>query len=130
MSTNTPITSKSFSFSMPRLLISVESLAIFVAACVFYAQQQFNGWIFLLLLLTPDLSMVGYLANKSAGAMLYNIVHTYTLPLILIGLSLAFTWGLGLQLGLIWLAHNSMDRTVGYGLKYQSGFKDTHLSRI
>jgi hypothetical protein len=34
------------------------------------------------------------------------------------------------QIGLIWLAHIGVDRTVGYGLKYPSGFKDTHLQRV
>jgi hypothetical protein len=31
---------------------------------------------------------------------------------------------------LIWFAHISMDRTVGYGLKYPTSFKDTHLERV
>ena len=33
-------------------------------------------------------------------------------------------------LGLIWIAHIGMDRMLGYGLKYASGFADTHLGRI
>ena len=28
------------------------------------------------------------------------------------------------------LAHTGMDRAVGYGLKYPTGFSDTHLGRI
>jgi hypothetical protein len=35
-----------------------------------------------------------------------------------------------LALALIWLAHIGFDRMLGYGLKYQSGFGDTHLGRI
>ena len=35
-----------------------------------------------------------------------------------------------LALGLIWIAHIGMDRMLGYGLKYASGFGDTHLGRI
>lgn len=31
---------------------------------------------------------------------------------------------------LIWIAHIGFDRTLGYGLKYDSGFKFTHLGRI
>jgi Domain of unknown function (DUF4260) len=34
------------------------------------------------------------------------------------------------QVGLIWLAHIGIDRVLGYGLKYPTGFKDTHLSRV
>jgi hypothetical protein len=29
----------------------------------------------------------------------------------------------------VWTAHIGVDRAVGYGLKYPSGFGDTHLSR-
>jgi hypothetical protein len=31
---------------------------------------------------------------------------------------------------LIWLAHIGLDRALGYGLKYGSGFRDTHLGRL
>ena len=33
-------------------------------------------------------------------------------------------------LALIWAAHIGFDRALGYGLKYPSGFGDTHLGRI
>ncbi|HLA02836.1 MAG TPA: DUF4260 family protein [Aestuariivirga sp.] len=29
-----------------------------------------------------------------------------------------------------WLAHIGLDRAIGYGLKYASDFRDTHLGRI
>lgn len=38
--------------------------------------------------------------------------------------------GLVLSLCLIWLAHIGMDRMLGYGLKYPTDFKDTHLGRL
>lgn len=31
---------------------------------------------------------------------------------------------------LIWIAHVGMDRALGYGLKRDTGFRDTHLGRI
>ena len=34
------------------------------------------------------------------------------------------------QIALIWLAHIGVDRLLGYGLKYPTGFKDTHLQRV
>ena len=39
---------------------------------------------------------------------------------------------IGMLLGLasIWAAHIGFDRMLGYGLKYTSGFNDTHLGRI
>jgi hypothetical protein len=35
-----------------------------------------------------------------------------------------------LKPSLIWLTHIGMDRAVGNGLKYPTGFKDTHLQRV
>jgi Domain of unknown function (DUF4260) len=35
-----------------------------------------------------------------------------------------------MAVALIWFAHIGMDRTVGYGLKYPTSFKDTHLQRV
>ncbi|RKQ33951.1 DUF4260 family protein [Oceanobacillus halophilus] len=32
--------------------------------------------------------------------------------------------------GLIWTAHIGMDRMIGFGLKYPTAFKDTHIQRI
>ena len=33
-------------------------------------------------------------------------------------------------LALIWLSHIGFDRLIGYGLKYETAFKDTHLQRV
>jgi len=37
---------------------------------------------------------------------------------------------LAISLALIWFSHIGMDRLVGYGLKYPTAFKDTHLGRV
>jgi len=37
---------------------------------------------------------------------------------------------LALALAFIWLAHIGMDRLFGFGLKYPTDFKDTHLGRV
>src|SRR5688572_30969810 len=116
--------------SLPRLLLSIEGVALFAAALALYAMRGYNGWMFALFLLAPDLSMVGYLINPRTGAAAYNTVHTYALPIALGIASLVFGWSLGMQVALIWLAHIGMDRTMGYGLKYPTAFKDTHLDRI
>jgi hypothetical protein len=34
-----------------------------------------------------------------------------------------------LPYGLIWIVHIGMDRMLGFGLKYPTGFKETHLQR-
>ena len=114
----------------PRVLLRLEGAAVLALAVAGYRASGGNWWLFALLLLAPDLAALGYLAGNRVGAATYNLVHTYVLPLALLGYGL---WGaspLALSLALIWLAHLGMDRAVGYGLKYATAFKDTHLGRV
>jgi hypothetical protein len=39
-------------------------------------------------------------------------------------------WPVAGSIALIWLAHIGIDRALGYGLKYTTGFGFTHLGRI
>ena len=115
---------------MPRVLLQLEGAVLFFSMVILYINQQGSLLLFLLLILAPDLSMLGYLANARIGSVVYNSVHIYLLPVLLLAISLATGSVLGLQIGLIWLAHIGMDRTVGYGLKYPTVFKDTHLQHV
>lgn len=114
----------------PKLLLHVEGGAICFATCVIYHYLHGSWLWFAALLLVPDISMFGYMINKKVGAMAYNFVHTYTVPIFL---SLVL-WLVGqtsqVWLALIWMAHIGFDRLLGYGLKYETAFKDTHLNRV
>lgn len=114
----------------PKPLLQVEGGAVLLAACFFY-QLLHGGWLwFAVLFLTPDVSMLGYLAGGRIGAMTYNFVHTYTVPIFL----LLALWFFGqtsyIWLAVIWVAHIGFDRLLGFGLKYETAFKDTHLNRV
>jgi Domain of unknown function (DUF4260) len=114
----------------PLTLIRLEGLAAAVVAAVVYARIGGSWLIFVLLFLVPDLSMLGYLRGPRVGAAIYNLAHTYLAP-ILLGASGVFTQQtLVLSLALILFAHIGIDRLLGFGLKYPSGFKDTHLQRL
>jgi hypothetical protein len=84
--------------------------------------------VFAVLFFAPDVSFAGYLAGPRVGAALYNVAHSYVAPLALATTLLAL--GAGPNLVLVWAAHIGFDRALGYGLKYPSGFGDTHLGRI
>ncbi len=114
----------------PRIILMLEGAAL-LAACVYaYAQLGYSWWLFAALLLAPDLGMIGYLRNAKTGAWLYNALHVTALPLALGVVGFAFAHPLTIALALIWLAHIGMDRMLGYGLKYETAFRDTHLGRI
>jgi hypothetical protein len=85
--------------------------------------------VFAALFLVPDLSLAGYLAGVKIGATVYNIVHTLTGPVALIGYSIFAMHLRLLPYGLIWTAHIGMDRMLGFGLKYATRFNDAHLQR-
>ena len=115
---------------LPRRLLHVEGLTVLVAAVALYFHLD-HGWLALVLLfLAPDLSMLGYLGGPRIGALAYDTVHTYALPVALGLVGVLGDVGTATQLALIWVAHIGFDRLLGYGLKYPTGFKDTHLQRV
>ena len=115
---------------MNRILLHLEGLAVLLFSLYLYSDFQFSWVLFIVLIFAPDVSMVGYLINKKVGAVLYNFIHTYSLALLVIVCGLLFSNQLVLALGLVLTAHIGMDRMLGYGLKYPTDFKDTHLNRV
>ena len=117
-------------FSRPGILLRVEGASVFALSALFYRSSGARWWIFFLLFLWPDLSMLGYLVSVQIGSRLYNLVHTYIFPLVLAAVSLNQHKAGLLSFALIWLAHLGWDRALGYGLKYPTFFKDTHLQHV
>lgn len=115
---------------MNRLLIKLEGFTVGALGTYLYFSNGFSWVLFLLLLFLPDVSMVGYAINQKIGAYVYNAAHTYITPLLLVflGIFLSIDWLL--MASFIWLVHIGMDRMLGYGLKYETGFKDTHIQRL
>ena len=74
--------------------------------------------------------MLGYVAGPVAGRAAYDAVHTYVAPVALAAIGVLADSDVAVQVGLIWAAHIGIDRAVGYGLKYRTGFTDTHLQRV
>jgi Domain of unknown function (DUF4260) len=112
------------------ILERLEGLALLAASITVYAITAPNWILFALLLLTPDLAMVGYLRGPRLGAIAYNLAHLKILPLALGIVGLMTSNTLEIQLALIWFAHIGMDRAAGYGLKLETGFSDTTLGKI
>lgn len=114
----------------PALLLKLEDALVFTAILILYSRLHLSWLVFAVLFLTPDLSMLGYLAGPRTGSATYNFAHTYTLPLLLLAVALYRNTGVLLAISLIWNAHIAIDRVLGYGLKYPTHFKDTHLQHL
>jgi hypothetical protein len=113
---------------VPNLVLRVEGAVLLVAAATAYAWIGADWGLFALLFLVPDVFMLGYLRGPRLGAILYNAGHSTILPFLTIGLGLMSPERAALAVGLIWTAHVGFDRALGYGLKYATGFRRTHLS--
>jgi len=113
-----------------KTILKLEELGLFLFGIYLFSQLNYAWWWFPALILVPDFSMAGYLTGNKTGAWLYNFIHhrALAIAIYLVGIYCA---NVLLQLvGIILFSHASMDRIFGYGLKHESGFKDTHLGTI
>ena len=115
---------------LPAILLRLEGAGLFAGAIVLYFHADYQWWLFLALLLAPDVSAVGYLFGPRVGAAIYDAGHLDAFPIALAVVGVVTGDDVCIKLGLIWLAHIGMDRAVGYGLKYPTHHKDTHLQRV
>ena len=114
----------------PAVLLRTEGVALLALSVLLYWVNGESWLLFGALLLAPDLSILGYLAGPSVGAAIYNEFHTYAMPAVVGALGMVLASPMAVALALIWCAHIGVDRTVGYGLKYPTSFRDTHLQRV
>lgn len=108
-------------------LIKIEEAAMFGFSIFLFAQTDFAWWWYIVLILTPDIGMLGYVAGNKIGAFTYNLFHHKAVAIII----LCFGWYLSNEwmelAGIILFGHASLDRIFGYGLKYNDSFQHTHL---
>jgi hypothetical protein len=117
-------------FGPVRIWLRAEGFAVVALSVLLYRISGWSWWIFLALLLTPDLSMLPYLISPKVGGASYNIVHSYFLPLVLATVAVALGRAGMLPCLYIWMAHIGLDRLLGYGLKYPTAFGRTHLGNL
>lgn len=112
-------------------LLRLEGLIVLIGSLYVYHQIGTGSWVlFFFLFFIPDIGLVGYFWGIKLGAITYNCTHTYVAPLFLFLFCRCF-FSVDLDyLSIIWVAHIGFDRALGFGLKYTTGFKYTHLGVI
>ena len=113
-----------------RNLLKLEEAFMFGLSIFLFSKLDFAWWWYPVFILAPDLSMVGYLMDTRLGAITYNFIHHKALGISLFVLGVVLANQLLQLTGLILFGHSSMDRTLGYGLKYSDSFQNTHLGLI
>jgi hypothetical protein len=111
-------------------LLKLEELAMLLLGLWAFSLTGISWWWFTALFLLPDLGMLGYLLGEKSGAWGYNIFHHKGIAIVLFGLGLFLDYQTLEIAGIILFSHSSFDRIMGYGLKYEKGFKFTHLGEI
>lgn len=107
--------------------IALEELAMFGFSMYLFSQTAFAWWWFPLLILTPDIGMAGYLWGARTGAFLYNVFHHKAIAIVVLLSGWLLTDPVITLAGILLFGHSSMDRMLGFGLKYPDSFHHTHL---
>lgn len=121
-----------------KTLLRLEEAAQFLLILLVLVMKGVAWWVYLLLLVGPDIGMVGYLLNTRVGAFTYNLTHHKGIAILLILAGIGAEMGnmltnvqSGLLLtGLVLFGHSALDRMLGYGLKFGDSFQHTHLGWI
>ncbi|WP_298473876.1 DUF4260 domain-containing protein [uncultured Maribacter sp.] len=110
--------------------IKIEEFCMLGLGIFMFSILGYSWWLFLVLFLTPDIGMLGYLVNSKIGAITYNLLHHKGIAILLYFIGIYFELPLWQLAGTILFSHAAFDRMLGYGLKYEDGFKFTHLGKI
>jgi len=112
------------------ILLKIEELAMFVLGMYLFSLLPYEWWWFPVLLLAPDIGMVGYLFGNKTGAFLYNLFHHKGIAIAIYLGGTYLSMPIIQLVGAMLFAHAAFDRILGYGLKYDKGFKFTHLGEL
>jgi Domain of unknown function (DUF4260) len=110
--------------------LKIEELCFALSCLGILYFLKVEWWWYLLFLLGPDISFLGYSFGTRVGAFTYNLFHHKAVALGIMALGYFLNNQTLLVIGLVVLGHSSMDRFFGYGLKLSEGFKFTHLGQI
>ena len=129
-STATQAATVATSQSWMRRWLQAEGAATFAIGLAAFLWLGLPWYAFALLLLVPDLSLLGYVRGPRTGAIVYNLVHDLATGVVVFGLGVASGIVPIAAAGAVLVSHSGMDRVAGYGLKFPTAFGDTHLGHI
>jgi hypothetical protein len=114
---------------MMKTFLRLDALSILIGAVMLNILWGSNWWLFALFAILPDVALLAYIGYNGTSrwpSLVYNTLHTYALPILL----LIVFWPFQPVYVLGWVAHIALDRMVGYGFKSATDVKLTHLQQI
>lgn len=113
-----------------KISLKIEELSMLILGCYLFSTLDYSWWWLVGLFFLPDIGMLGYVINSKVGSITYNIFHHKAIAISLYVLGLWSGTSILSFAGVLIFSHASFDRMLGYGLKYNTDFKDTHLGKI
>lgn len=113
-----------------KAILKIEEVAMFALSLWAFHLTGVSWWWFAGLFFLPDIGMLGYALGEKTGAVVYNLFHHKGIALVIFGLGIFLSLESLEIAGIILFSHSSFDRILGYGLKFEKGFKFTHLGEI
>ena len=113
-----------------KTVIQLEEIGMFLFGIYLFSLLNYAWWWFFVLILAPDIAMIGYLFGNKMGSISYNVFHHKGIAILIYLMGIYVQNSLLQLIGIILFSHASLDRMLGYGLKYKTGFKFTHLGEI
>ena len=107
-----------------------EAITLAILMVVLTHKSPAPLWVLPATFLLFDIGLIGYLKDTKLGALTYNISHSLIIPTLLIASGILFDISWVAVLGFCWTFHVAVDRSLGFGLKHQHSFKETHLGII
>jgi len=111
-------------------ILKLEEAAMFIFCIYALSLFHVDWWVYLVVLVAPDISMIGYSGGNTTGAVFYNLFHHKGIAIAIFVAGYILKDELTQLTGIVLFGHSSMDRMFGYGLKLSEGFKYTHLGLI
>jgi len=108
--------SKDIRISFMKTLTKLEEFAQLLFSIYLFSRLPFAWWIFPLFFFAPDLSMIGLLAGKRAGAIIYNLFHHKAIALTAYAAGSMLGFPVLSLIGVLMLGHSSFDRVCGFSL--------------
>lgn len=112
--------------ALPTLLLRIEGLAVAVGSLALYPHIHETRWLFVLIIV-PDLGLIALGANYRTGAVIYDVLHTTTVPIVLGVAGVLVGNHVMTGLALVWMTHIGVDHVLGYGLRDPARPGWTHL---
>jgi hypothetical protein len=113
-----------------KTIIKLEELGLFLFSIYLFTLLLFPWWVYPLFFFAPDLSMFGYIGGPRLGAITYNFIHHKAIALGLYVAGVFLHVPVISLIGVLFLGHSSLDRVLGYGLKFGDSFNHTHIGSI